>query len=330
MTWSLLREIAFLFPAETAHELTFRLARFFSFLWHRQPPAACPINLGGIRLRHPIGLAAGMDKEGILLPLWAHIGFSFVEVGTVTPLPQPGHPKPRLFRIRKEGALLNRMGFPSTGAYAVAKNLEHRPEGLIVGISLGKNFHTPLDQAAQDYAKVMQVLGDKGDFFVINVSSPNTPQLRRLQHFDALKRILDALAPYNPHDKPLFIKLSPDLPREKIENLLRNEKALGHAGWIAGNTTTQIGYPSLPAGGVSGSPLRPFRAALQEALRDSTLPHIAVGGIDSAAEVKKALSHGAAAVQIYTALVYQGPAVVSRWLKEVCPTSKPLSKTNAR
>lgn len=321
--WNFLREIAFLLPAETAHELTLSLARNFRFLWNRQPPIVCPINLCGLQLRHPIGLAAGMDKEGVLLPVWAHLGFSFVEVGTVTPLPQPGNPKPRIFRIRREKALLNHMGFPSSGAHLVAQNLEKRPEGLVVGISLGKNLHTPPDQAAQDYAKVMQVLGDKGDFFVVNVSSPNTPKLRSLQHPDALKKILDALAKYNPHNKPFFIKLSPDLSVEEIENLIKNEKSLGHAGWIAGNTTTQITYPSLPAGGVSGSPLKPFRTRLQKLLKNSTLPHIAVGGIDSAEEVKKALSYGAVATQIYTALVYQGPGIVRRWLEEMYPpTSK--------
>ncbi len=306
------RRLMFLLPPETAHNLTFSILKLGQRmgLWHSRPPTVDPITLWGITFPHRVGLAAGLDKNGELLFFWAHIGFAFVEVGTVTPRPQPGNPKPRLFRIPQNHALLNRMGFNSAGAHQVARNLEKRPPGLVVGINIGKNKYTPLEEAHRDYKQAFEILYPYGDFFVVNVSSPNTPGLRTLQAPEGIKPIWEALATSNPESKPILLKLSPDLSLEEIQSLGFWAKEAGVSGFIAGNTTTQITYPSLGPGGVSGKPLAPLRHRLVSALGAIGLPIIGCGGISSREDAQETYLAGASLIEIYTALIYQGPGII--------------------
>ncbi len=307
--WPLARALLFSLPAETAHDLTFALLKIGHRLglWHKKPPITEPVEVWGLHFAHRLGLAAGLDKNGELLAFWAHLGFAFVEVGTVTPKPQPGNPRPRLFRIPADQALLNRMGFNSLGARIVAQNLQSRPSGLIVGINLGKNKMTPLEEAHKDYAEAMQILYDLGDYFVINVSSPNTPGLRCLQSPEALTRIVEAIQKHNLKQAPLLVKLSPDLSPTEIEAIGKWAIEQGIAGFIAGNTTTQITYAHLGPGGVSGKPLKPLRTELIRQLRTTGLPIIGCGGIFSRTDLEEVTDWGATLCQVYTSLIYEGP-----------------------
>ncbi|MCX8112849.1 MAG: quinone-dependent dihydroorotate dehydrogenase [Bacteroidia bacterium] len=317
--WKLWRSVLFSLPAESAHRLVLWGAKVLSRLgvWGGQCLEIAPVELWGLRFSHPVGLAAGLDKNAEALGLWAHLGLAFVEVGTVTPRPQPGNPLPRLFRIPKDLALLNRLGFNNDGAIAVARRLEKRPSQLIIGINIGKNRDTPLEEAYKDYADAFRILRDLGDFFVINVSSPNTPNLRKLQAREALIPIVEALQNQNPYGKPLLLKISPDLTDEEIDALGEMAQAIGIAGWVAGNTTTQVEYPHLGPGGVSGAPLRPFRRRLVQRLRPFGIPIIGVGGILSARDMHECLEDGASLVELYTGLVYKGPPLIRELLNSL-------------
>jgi len=313
------RNALFLLPAETAHRLTFWGAGLLDRLgfWHKAPPEVAPIELWGLRFAHPVGLAAGLDKNAELLHFWAHLGFAFVEVGTVTPRPQPGNPRPRLFRIPQDRALLNRMGFNNDGAVAIARRLERRPTGLVLGINIGKNRSTPLEEAHRDYAEAFRILRDLGDFFVVNVSSPNTPGLRALQTKEALQPIIEAIQKENTANKPLLLKLSPDLSDEAVQAIGEGAREWGMSGFVASNTTTQVQYPHLGEGGVSGAPLRPLRQKLIRALKPFGLPIIGVGGILSPSDAVECLAEGAQLIELYTGLIYEGPALVKRILREL-------------
>ncbi len=306
------QRLIFLLPPETAHNLTFSILKLGQRmgLWHRRPSILDPITLWGITFPHRVGLAAGLDKNGELLPFWAHLGFAFVEVGTVTPRPQPGNPRPRLFRIPRDYALLNRMGFNSAGAYQVAKNLENRPAELIVGINIGKNKDTPLEAAHKDYRQVFEILYPYGDFFVVNVSSPNTPGLRSLQTPQTLQPIWEALGAANRDNKPILLKLSPDLSLEELEHISAWAQKAGVSGFVAGNTTTQITYSHLGPGGVSGKPLAPLRQRLIHALHPTNLPIIGCGGIFTKEDAQEAFDAGANLLEVYTGLIYRGPAII--------------------
>lgn len=319
-----MRQLLFCLPPETAHETVFRLAKLGERigLWYRRPPEVAPIELWGLRFSNPVGLAAGLDKNAELLPFWRHLGFAFVEVGTVTPRPQPGNPRPRLFRIPAEGALLNRMGFNSEGALAIARRLEKRPPHLLVGVNLGKNRDTPLQEAEKDYVAGFEVLRDLGDFFVINLSSPNTPGLRSLQQSAFLYRLAERLQAHNTCSKPLLLKLSPDLSPETLAEIGEVAQLAGFSGFVAGNTTTQITYPHLGEGGVSGKPLRPLRQKLVEALKPFGLPIIGVGGILSGEDAKEALAAGCSLIELYTGLIYRGPKLL-REAWQIAPALPP-------
>jgi len=313
MNWyEVIRPLLFALPAETAHRLTFHLIKIAQRLglWQKLPPITSPISLWGIPFPHRLGLAAGLDKDGELLPFWAHLGFAFVEVGTVTPRPQSGNPRPRLFRIPRDYALLNRMGFNSAGAHQVAKNLENRPKEIIVGINIGKNKDTPLEEAHRDYRQVFEILYPYGDFFVVNVSSPNTPGLRSLQTPHTLEPIWEALGAANRENKPILLKLSPDLSPEEIARIGAWAQKAGVSGFVAGNTTTQVTYSSLGQGGVSGKPLAPLRQGLIHALRPTNLPIIGCGGIFTKEDACGALAAGANLLEVYTGLIYRGPALI--------------------
>lgn len=317
--WRVIRNALFLLPPETAHQLTFWGVSLLDKIhwWHKSPPVIAPLELWGLQFAHPVGLAAGLDKNAELLTFWAHLGFAFVEVGTVTLRPQPGNPPPRLFRIPQDKALLNRMGFNNDGAIVIARRLERRPDKLILGINIGKNRDTPLNEAHRDYAEAFRILRDLGDFFVVNVSSPNTPGLRSLQTKEALRPIIEAIQRENTPRKPVLLKLSPDLSDEAIHDIGEAACQWGISGFVAGNTTTQVRYTHLGEGGVSGAPLKSLRQRLIRQLKPFGLPIIGVGGILSPIDAMECLSDGAQLIELYTGLIYEGPPLLRRILRQL-------------
>ncbi len=280
----------------------------------------------GVRFPSPVGLAAGFDKNAIALAAWEALGFGFAEIGTVTARSQPGNPKPRLFRLPELEGVINRLGFNNEGAEAVAARLRAlRQSGgwprIPVGVNLGKSKVTPLEKAPDDYVESFQRLRPFGDYFVLNVSSPNTPGLRKLQDKASLEELLSAVQAVNTTRLPLLLKIAPDLEWGAIEEILALVEAHELAGLIATNTTidhSQVPMDKRQQGGLSGQPLK--KRAL-EVLRfitaRTTLPVIGVGGIAGAADAKERFDAGAALVQIYTGLIYEGPGMVRCILKSL-------------
>ncbi len=283
--------------------------------------------LFGLRFPNPVGLAAGMDKHAAALPAWETLGFGFVELGGVTRHAQPGNPTPRMFRAVRDEALINRMGFNNPGAEAMAAKLkEWRARGRWpkhpVGINLGKSKITPNENAAGDYAHSFSILRPLADFFVVNVSSPNTPNLRQLQDKSALDEILAALQQINsPHPKPLLVKVAPDLSFEALDEILELASQRNLSGIVATNTT--IARPETTderlrrvyseTGGLSGRPLRSRSTEVIRHIHQQTkgaLPIIGVGGIFNADDAWEKIVAGASLVQVYSGLVYEGPALV--------------------
>ncbi|MCS7478379.1 quinone-dependent dihydroorotate dehydrogenase [Umezawaea endophytica] len=283
----------------------------------------------GVRFPNPVGLAAGMDKDGRALPAWAAMGFGFVEVGTVTRHPQPGNPRPRLFRLRESEAIINRMGFNNAGAQALAARLDRLgPLRVPLGISLGKSKVTPVEEAVEDYCASLRALYRRGDYFAVNISSPNTPGLRSLQDRTALTELLgeltstaDELAHGAPR-KPILVKIAPDLTDDAVAELLEVCDQHGVSGLIATNTT--LGRDGLApsdqglaseAGGLSG---RPLAARALEVVRfvsketDGKLPIIGVGGIFGPDDALRMVDAGADLVQVYSGFIYEGPGLVRR------------------
>ncbi|MEO1373061.1 MAG: quinone-dependent dihydroorotate dehydrogenase [Cyanobacteria bacterium J06635_10] len=291
-------------------------------------------SLFGLQFPNPVGLAAGFDKDGVATPMWSSLGFGFAEVGTVTSVAQPGNPRPRLFRLPKDRAALNRMGFNNSGAAAMAALLAKRVSKLDppipIGINLGKSKVTPLESAANDYRHSFGLLKKYGDYFVINVSSPNTPGLRKLQDATMLASILDALHEENNLQKPIFVKIAPDLEWEAIAEIVSLASSYKLAGIIATNTTikreglkTQIlartgKSISEEAGGISGKPVRERSTEVIKYIWQQTqgqMPIIGVGGIFTAEDAWEKITAGACLVQIYTGWVYQGPGIIRRILQ---------------
>ncbi len=342
MSWlyrRLLRPALFAEDAETIHGRTLH-----GLNWISRHPLACealgaflaapalPIELFGLRFPNPIGLAAGMDKLGEAVPAWAALGFGFSELGGVTWHAQPGNPPPRVFRASADQAIVNRMGFNNAGAGALAQTLsEWRARGgwpnHPVGINLGKSKVTPLNEAAADYANSFRVLRDLADFFVVNVSSPNTPNLRQLQDKTALDEILAALQTVNGGSaKPILVKVAPDLTFEALDEILELVGPRQIAGIVATNTTINRPATDDPAGrrayaetgGLSG---RPLRVRSTEVIRHlyrqtrGTLPIIGVGGIFDADDAWEKVTAGASLVQVYTGLVYEGPGLAGELVR---------------
>ncbi|MBK7292979.1 MAG: quinone-dependent dihydroorotate dehydrogenase [Holophagaceae bacterium] len=326
-----LRPLIFRLDPETAHNLAFWLGARVA-AWPNLPePDHAPAlrrNALGLTFPTPLGLAAGLDKGATLLPLWKSLGFGHVEIGTVTPRPQPGNPRPRLFRFPEAGLILNRMGFNSEGAEVVAARLRHRPAGLIVGGNLGKNKETPEAAALDDYRAAYRLIAPQVDYTALNVSSPNTPGLRNLQAPEALKPLLagmlDLRKEMGLERQPLLLKLAPDLAPEDLDAIVEVAVASGISGLIATNTTLDRGVVAEPlraqveakgAGGLSGVPLKPkareVRRQILAALR-GRLPLVACGGLGSAEDVRGALDDGAVLAQIYSALIFEGPGLVDR------------------
>jgi dihydroorotate dehydrogenase len=290
-------------------------------------------HLLGLNFPNPVGLAAGFDKDGVAVDTWANLGFGFAELGTVTCHPQEGNPLPRLFRLQLDKAVLNRMGFNNSGAYALATKLSHiRQESNLpipIGINLGKSRITPLAASAQDYLESFRVLKNLGDYFVINVSSPNTPGLRSLQDAAMLSTIFNVLQQENNLHKPLLVKIAPDLEWEAIAQIVDLAKTYAIAGIIATNTTvnrdglktTIIGAtgnsPQTEAGGISGQPLRHRSTEIIRYIWRQTKGEIliiGVGGIFSPEDAWEKITSGASLIQVYTGWVYEGPLMVRRIL----------------
>jgi len=347
MSWfyrNLLRPVLFAQDPEHIHERTMRALAFASrhqmacealATLFRAP--SLPISRFGLNFPNPIGLAAGMDKHADAVPAWAALGFGFTELGAVTRHAQPGNPSPRIFRAIPESAIINRMGFNNPGADAVGETLARwRSSGRWpphpVGMNLGKSKITPLEKAAEDYAYSFRILLPYLDFFVVNVSSPNTPNLRQLQDKAALDQILAALQESQPSaspnrglipasPKPILVKISPDLSFEAMDEILELAEPRRIAGIIATNTTitrpqtndTTLQRTYSEAGGLSGRPLRARSTEIIRHLYRRTrgkLPIIGVGGIFNAEDAWEKISAGASLLQIYTSLVYEGPGVV--------------------
>ena len=272
----------------------------------------------GIRFPNPIGLAAGFDKNGVALPAWEAFGFGFAEIGTITAQSQPGNPVPRIFRIPEMEALINRLGFNNEGVEKIAVRLERfrqssRWPKIPVGINIGKTKVVPLEEATDDYLESFRRLRGIGDYFVLNVSSPNTPGLRKLQEKGAIGGLFEAIQQQNP-GKPLLVKIAPDLTREQVDDILALAKEYRLAGIIATNTTTD--HQTIPeekrqAGGLSGKPLRTRSLEiLRHIRRQSSLPVISVGGIMSADDARERFDAGAELIQLYTGFVYHGPGLL--------------------
>lgn len=322
------RPLLFSLDPERAHHLAIgalRIASGFPLLLRslrRFEPPAKPSTVFGLTFRNPIGLAAGFDKNGVALPAWEALGFGFVEIGTVTAKPQPGNPKPRIFRYPEQQALINRLGFNNDGAEAVAARLRNlrrsgRWPGIPVGINVGKSKATPLEEAADDYLYSFRKLHEFADYVVLNVSSPNTPGLRDLQEQEALAALLSAVQSENREArKPILLKIAPDLSPEDLEQVIGNCEAHGIAGLIATNTT--LDHASIPrgrdeTGGLSGPPVREKATAFIRAIGERTnLPIIGVGGINDAASAREKLAAGASLLQVYTGYVYGGPGLLRR------------------
>jgi dihydroorotate dehydrogenase len=311
------RPLLFRLRAETAHEAAMQMLSLAAgvFGGWAPPSPGRPVECFGLSFPNAVGLAAGMDKNATALAAWPLMGFGFVEVGTVTALGQPGNPRPRVFRIPSHGALINRMGFNNEGAAAVAARLRRARERgawprVPVGINLGKSRVTPLDEAPADYAQSFRQLRDLADYFVVNVSSPNTPGLRELQASGHLRDILRALAAENPAGKPVLVKIAPDLDDTALAEVAECGEEEGAAGWIATNTTLDhAGIPrgSDEEGGLSGEPLRERSTRVLGRLAAlSRRPLVGVGGISAPGHAREKIQAGASLIQVYTGLVYEG------------------------
>lgn len=331
----LIRPVLFLLDAETAHHLTFWL-----FKWVCRIPGCSgliktlyaipdqqPVEVFGLRFKNQVGLAAGLDKDGKYITELSLLGFSHIEIGTVTPRPQPGNPRPRLFRLPKDQALINRMGFNNEGADALAQRLKtwNKPANFILGINIGKNKDTPLDQATGDYLACFEKLYPYADYFTVNISSPNTPGLRGLQDKGPLNELLAAMVKANDHlsqPKPILVKLAPDLDDIQLAEVKEIILSHGISGIIMGNTTldrsglkTEKGrIEKIGAGGLSGLPLLNKSNERLGALikLPGDIPVIGVGGIMDGVSGRSKLRAGAVLIQVYSGFIYEGPGLVRK------------------
>lgn len=284
----------------------------------------------GIKFKNPVGLAAGFDKNGEYIEALSNLGFGFIEVGTVTPLPQPGNDKPRMFRLEEDSAIINRMGFNNKGVDTLAERLRllrAKNTEIVIGGNIGKNKNTPNEDAVSDYIKCFDRLFDVVDYFVVNVSSPNTPGLRALQEKEPLMNLLNTLQQRNRKNdisRPILLKIAPDLTNEQLDDIVEIVLQTGIAGVIATNTTIDRSGLHTPekvakeAGGLSGKPLTARSREVVKYLSQKSnkaFPIIGVGGIHSAQDAQAMLEAGASLVQLYTGFIYEGPGVIKRICK---------------
>jgi dihydroorotate dehydrogenase len=342
--YKIFRRILFLFSPETAHSISMNLLKMAcsvpflkNILNNFLAAPQRPMNLLGLNFKNPVGLGAGFDKNAEYLRELEVLGFGFVEIGTVTPKSQPGNDKPRVFRLPKDQALINRMGFNNDGAETIAKRLKQwryteasskKSTPLIIWGNIGKNKVTPNEEAWKDYEICFTALHPYVDFFVVNVSSPNTPGLRELQEKDALKKILMHLQSLNktyPLSKPILLKIAPDLTWYQLDDVIDLASEIGLDGLVATNTTisrdnltTSIKQiQSIGAGGLSGRPLEQRSTEVLEYIIKKTkgnIPVIGSGGIFTAADAKKKIKAGASLIEVWTGFIYEGPVIV----KKIC------------
>lgn len=327
LPYALIRPILFALDAEHAHELTLKLLALGSAIGYRYSPVppADPIEVMGLQFPNRIGLAAGLDKNGIALDGLASLGFGFLEVGTATPRPQPGNPKPRLFRIPEHQAIINRMGFNNEGIDALRERLSHVRYKGVLGINIGKNFDTPIDRAVEDYLICLDKAYPVASYITVNISSPNTKNLRQLQgasELDALLATLKSrqtvLADQHGRYVPLALKIAPDLDQEQLGTIADTLRRHRIDAVIATNTTLgREGVENSPlaaeTGGLSGKPLFEKSTAIIDRLAralGNELPIIAAGGVTSGESARAKVEAGAALVQIYSGLIFRGPELI--------------------
>jgi len=341
--YKLLRNILFWFDAEKVHYFSMDILKFLcrssfikNFLRKKYSPAArLSRNFFGLNFSNPVGLAAGFDKNAVYLPELRVLGFGFVEIGTVTALPQDGNPKPRLFRLPKDKAIVNRMGFNNDGASVIAERLKRFREAysptdisLVIGGNIGKNKSTPNEDAWKDYETCFTILKDHVDYFVVNVSSPNTPGLRELQQKDSLKKILGRIQELNRTSKikkPLLLKISPDLLPNELDDIIDLAIEIKLDGLVAANTTLSRRNLISPeneinkagAGGLSGKPLTQESTRITNYIAEKTngtIPIISSGGIFTGNDAKEKFKAGASLIEVWTGFIYEGPSIV----KKIC------------
>lgn len=333
--YGLLKPFLFMMEPEKAHAFTTGMFKFlhkvgFGGMFKKKYTYEHPdleTEFLGLKFKNPIGLAAGFDKNGAYMHEFSNLGFGFIEVGTVTPHAQSGNPSPRLFRLPKDKALINRMGFNNNGATAVKHNLEKRPKNIIIGGNIGKNKMTPNDMAVTDYLICFKEIYPHVDYLVINVSSPNTPDLRELQDQEPLEKLVEAVVKANrmkPLAKPVLLKIAPDVTDNMLDDILEIVERKGVDGLICTNTTISRDNLQTSAeevekignGGLSGQPLTSRSDEVLNYIRSRNreIPIIAVGGVMSPEDAIRKFRAGANLVQIYTGLIYEGPGLV----KDIC------------
>jgi len=331
LPYAALRRLLFTLDPETSHHLSLQAMKWGEQLHlsglYRKPIADFPVKAMGLTFANPIGLAAGLDKNGDYIDALGDLGFGFIEIGTVTPRPQPGNPRPRLFRLTEYDAIINRMGFNNKGVEHLVRQVERRNYKGILGINIGKNFDTPVEKASSDYLKGLERVYAHADYVTINLSSPNTPGLRSLQIGDVLKNLVNeianckvTLATQHKKKVPLLIKISPDMTADEIHHLAQVALECEIDGLIATNTTlardqVKDSVFANEQGGLSG---RPVFGASTQTLRElkkqvnGKCCLMGVGGIDSAATAKEKIKAGADLIQLYTGFIYQGPELLSQ------------------
>jgi dihydroorotate dehydrogenase len=334
--YPLLRPLLFSLDPESAHTVTLKLVKLaqqtgLSTLTRPSAPDK-PVSVMGLEFKNPVGLAAGLDKNGDYIDALADLGFGFVEIGTVTPRPQPGNPKPRLFRLPEHQAIINRMGFNNAGIDHLLAQVRACHYQGILGINIGKNFDTPIDQATDDYLIGLRKSYPLASYVTLNISSPNTKNLRQLQQGDEIRKLLDAMKSEQAkleveHGKyvPLVVKIAPDLSDEEISHIAGLLQEFAIDGVIATNTTIArdkiAGHRyTEEAGGLSGAPVREASTRVVRALAselNGTLPIIAAGGILSAADAQEKLAAGASLIQVYSGLIYKGPQLIEDILQSL-------------
>lgn len=329
----LIRPLLFLMNPESAHHFTFGLLKIlmkipgvkslFSAIYKPKGDNHA-VNLMGLHFPNPVGLAAGFDKNAELFEELSAFGFGFIEVGTVTPKPQPGNDKPRMFRLPVDGGLINRMGFNNEGVAFMAERLKNRPSNLIIGGNIGKNKVTPNEKAEEDYERCFEALYHHVDYFVVNVSSPNTPGLRELQEKEPLTRLLSRLMVLNKTKatpRPILLKIAPDLTNTQLDEIVEIVQSTGLQGIIATNTTISREGLKTPetitreTGGLSGKPVKDKSTEVIRYLRykaGKEMVIIGVGGIFTAADALEKIRAGANLVQVYTGFIYEGPGMIKK------------------
>lgn len=338
--YKIIRSILFLFNPEKVHYFTASLLNItlkipgMKPLWNALflvDDARLKKTVFGLEFKNPVGLAAGFDKNASMYNDLAYCGFGFIEIGTITPKAQPGNDKPRLFRLKEDGGIINRMGFNNDGVEVAIKNLKKNNTSILIGGNIGKNKVTPNENATDDYVYSFNKLFDYVDYFVVNVSSPNTPNLRELQEKEPLKQLLVSIQDQNalkPTKKPILLKIAPDLTNEQLDDIIEIVEEIKLDGVIATNTTisrdnlktNKLTVDEIGAGGLSGKPVKNRSTEVIKYLADKSnksFPIIGVGGIHSAEDAIEKLDAGADLIQLYTGFIYEGPALVKKINKAI-------------